>query len=161
MNFITTTKLSNAQKEAIHNIWNTEYPATLQHTALNDFDNYLNKLTNHKHLLATDGDGMVKGWLFSFIREDETWFSLLIDHSEQGQGLGSQLLNLAKDACTELNGWVIDHNNAVKSDGTLYKSPMDFYLKHNFVVLHDIRLEIEVMSAVKIKWINENINNRR
>lgn len=152
MNIITSTQLSSTQKEAIRNIWNAEYPTSLQYSTLIDFDNFLNKQTDHKHILATNPEGKICGWFFSFTRDEENWFSILIDQSEQGQGLGSHLLNKAKETSTELNGWVIDNNHTVKSDGTLYKSPIDFYIKHNFVVLHDIRLEIEVMSAVKIKW---------
>ncbi|MCB0473527.1 MAG: hypothetical protein KDC56_10755, partial [Flavobacteriaceae bacterium] len=57
-----------------------------------------------------------------------------------------------KEKETELNGWVIDHDNDYKINGELYKSPLNFYLKNGFQKSSDRRLELEKISAVKIKW---------
>ena len=49
-------------------------------------------------------------------------------------------------------GWVIDHNDDLKSNGKYYQTPMPFYVKHGFEILEDIRIESEMIRAVKIKW---------
>ena len=133
MNFITTTTLSLTQKEDINRIWNAEYPTALLHPTLSDFEGFLNKQTDHKHILAINPEGKINGWFISFGRDGENWFSILVDHSAQGQGIGGQLLTLAKEGCSVLNGWVIDQDDKPKSDGSYYKSPMEFYLKNNLL----------------------------
>ncbi len=70
----------------------------------------------------------------------------------KGKGLGSILVERLKTENELFYGWVIDHNNDVKGNGELYQTPMPFYLKHGFVVLHEKRMETEIISAVKIKW---------
>ncbi len=49
-------------------------------------------------------------------------------------------------------GWVIDHNNDQKSNGEKYQSPLSFCIKHGLEILEQIRIESEMLSAVKIKW---------
>jgi hypothetical protein len=44
----------------------------------------------------------------------------------------------------------------VKNDGSIYHSPISFYSKLNFEILNDKRLETPIISAVKIKWQEEN-----
>lgn len=62
------------------------------------------------------------------------------------------LLDKVKEFENELNGWVMDHENDLKASGDIYLSPIRFYLKNDFEILNEIRLETEIMSAVKIKW---------
>lgn len=45
------------------------------------------------------------------------------------------------------NWLVIDHNNDIKFNGELYKSPLLFYQKNGFSICPEIRLEIPVVSA--------------
>lgn len=152
MEFIRVTDLSQTRKEEILSLWNNEYPENLNYHSLSDFENYLKALTNQSHILLIDKNGSLKGWYFDFVREDETWFGIILDSKLQGQGLGSRILNLAKEKEAELNGWVIDHNNDKRSNGEFYNSPLGFYLKNGFELLPDIRLELEKLSAVKIRW---------
>jgi hypothetical protein len=49
-------------------------------------------------------------------------------------------------------GWVIDHNNDLKSNGKNYQTPMQFYLKQGFEILKDNRIESEMIHVVKVKW---------
>lgn len=62
------------------------------------------------------------------------------------------MLNKLKDDEDTLNGWVIDHDLDKKSNGYYYKSPIGFYQKNGFKVISETRLELEIMSAVKIIW---------
>ncbi|MCK9481612.1 MAG: hypothetical protein M0R38_07625 [Bacteroidia bacterium] len=62
------------------------------------------------------------------------------------------MLNELKSDENVLNGWVIDHNSDIKINGNFYQSPLNFYLKNEFEILNETRLELEIMSAVKIKW---------
>ena len=152
MRITKTENLSNEQKQRIVELWNNEYPVQLRHSGTASFDEYLSKLGNPEHYLLTDDDETIKGWLASFMREGEKWFAMIVDTGEQKKGYGSRLLSKVKEFETEFNGWVMDHEQAVKANGETYASPLGFYLKNDFEVLSDVRLESETMSAVKIKW---------
>jgi GNAT superfamily N-acetyltransferase len=115
-------------------LWNKEYPATLAHKTLEDFEAYLATLSYCKHYLLVENTAIF-AWGFEFDRNEERWFALIVDENEQGKRIGSQLLNRMKHENKTLNGWVIDHSNAKMSDGSFYRSPMTFYLKNGFAVL--------------------------
>ncbi len=155
MTFLETTTLHTAQKEAVMTLWNKEYPTTLALTTVADFDGYLQNLTNHHHLLVIDDQNRTVGWFFTFERDAEQWFAMLLDSDVQGQRLGSQLLSRAKLKHDTLNGWVIDHDNYKKSNGQPYRSPVAFYLKNEFEQLNLTRLETPKLSAVKMRWKSE------
>jgi len=140
------------QKQSIVRLWNAEYPANLQHSGTESFNEYLSKLGEPEHYLLTDDEEQIKGWLACFDRDGERWFVTIVDTSEQRKGYGSALLSEVKKYETEINGWVMDKNEAVKADGAVYRSPVGFYLKNDFEILKEIRLENETMSAVKIRW---------
>jgi hypothetical protein len=67
------------------------------------------------------------------------------------------MLEIVKRKEIELNGWVIDHSKDKKKNGELYHSPLNFYLKNGFIELTK-RLELDKISAVKIKWIKKDYN---
>ncbi len=152
MQFIQTNILSIPQKKAILKLWNQEYPKRISYKDLSDFEKYLEALTKQSHILMIDEKQEIKGWYFDFIREGEKWFAMILDSNVHGNGFGTELLNLAKEKETVLNGWAVDHNNDQKQNGEIYKSPIGFYLKNGFKVISEIRLELEQISAVKIKW---------
>ena len=66
-----------------------------------------------------------------------------------GKGCVRKVLNELKQHENKLNGWIIDHNNDRKLNGNFYKSRLEFYVKNDFEVLSEIRLELKIMSAVK------------
>jgi hypothetical protein len=150
--FINLTALSKSDKKEILGLWNNEYPAKINYQTMEDFDNYLESLTEQSHILMINDNHSIKGWYFDFIRENEKWFAIILDSGIQGKGFGTMILNLAKEKESELNGWVIDKINNRKKNGEFYKSPLDFYLKNGFEKLVKNRLELEKLSAVKIKW---------
>ena len=155
MNFIKTEKLSNEQKIEIFQIWNNEYPEKLAFKKAENFEEYLNKLEKPIHYIIQNNKNKIIGWAIDFYRDNQKWFAIIIDGREQQNGFGKKLLNELKKHNAELNGWVIDHDNDIKINGEQYKSPIDFYLKNNFEVVSENRLENEVLSAVKINW-NDN-----
>lgn len=120
-----------------------------------DFENYLEILTNQSHIVMIDEKQCIKGWYFDFIRDEEKWFAILLDSKIQGQGFGTQLLKQAKEGASELNAWVIDHDNDLKQNGEFYKSPLPFYLKNGFEKHSGIRLELDKLSAIKIRWAHK------
>ena len=152
MKITKTENLSDAEKQSIIRLWNAEYPTQLQHSGIDSFDEYLRPKGNLEHYLLTDEEENIKGWLATFIRDDEKWFALLVDGSEQKKGYGTQLLNKVKEFETEINGWVMDHEKDLKASGETYLSPIKFYLKNEFEIMFDVRLENETISAVKIRW---------
>lgn len=149
---LTTTSLTPAQKTRISTIWNDEYPKSLNFFDSNGFDNYLAGLSELVHYLLENESGDILAWACKFIRDDEKWFAIILDEKIHGQGKGTELLNALKEDETVLNAWVIDKEEAKKTNGEIYKSPLNFYLKNGFVVYPEIRLENEKMSAVKISW---------
>lgn len=152
MHITQLTELSSLQKEAFYQLWNQEYPCSLRHAKISDLEAYLDGLGTQQHYLLTDFYNVVLGWGFTFTRNQQAWFAIILHHKIQGQGYGRQLLNEIKGNTSELNGWVIDHNNALKENGTPYISPLPFYLKNDFIILHDSRLESEKITAVGIRW---------
>jgi len=153
MKTLKTSILSLQQKKTIYVLWNNEYPINLTYSSFEEFENYLQNLNNQNHLLLIDENETVKAWYFDFIRENEKWFVMILDSEIQKKGVGTYLLNEAKKSKTELNGWVIDHNNYKKTNGKFYKSPIQFYLKNNFKLVPEIRLALPNISAIKIKWV--------
>jgi GNAT superfamily N-acetyltransferase len=139
-------------KMEVLNLWNKEYPEKLNYKTLSGFESYLDNLTEQSHILMLNESQEIKGWYFDFIRDHKKWFAIILDSEIQGQGLGTQLLNLAKEKERELNGWVIDHHNNKKQNGETYKSPLDFYLRNGFELRSKDRLELDVISAVRIMW---------
>jgi GNAT superfamily N-acetyltransferase len=115
------------------------------------FEEYLSKTGNPLHYLIEEDQELI-GWMATFERENERWFSIILDSKHQKMGLGSRLINEAKKKEFYLNGWVVDHNNDIKSNGKPYQSPLSFYLKNDFEVLKEIRLETDKISVVKIRW---------
>jgi len=144
--------LSLEEKEVLREIWNNEYPAKLYLKTPEDFNLYLNGISNTKHYLLIDDSDKIIGWAFTFLRDGENWFSIIVDSKIQGRGNGTFLINEIKKNNTNLKGWVIDQENEVKQNEEIYKSPIPFYIKNGFEVLPDIRIENEKMSGVKIYW---------
>ena len=116
------------------------------------FETYLKNLKGQNHILLTDDKNDIKGWYFNFIRENEKWFAMILNSELQGKGFGTKLLNEAKRTENELNGWVIDHNNDYKQNEEFYQFPIKFYEKNEFEIINKIRLELDMISAVKVKW---------
>ena len=151
MKIETTKTLTDSQKEIIVRLWNAEYPINLNFAEIADFDNFLNGVSNRTHYLLFDGDEL-RGWLMTFTREGERWFSVIVDGSQQKKGYGTMLLNAIKKGETEINGWVAPNNNYLKQNGEPYISPLEFYRKNDFLILEDVTWEKPDFVLVKIKW---------
>lgn len=152
MEFIKTAQLTNSQKTTVLEIWNKEAPQNIAHHSLESFDKYLASLPDAMHTLIVDINKNIIGWFADFNRDGERWFAMLLNSNIHGKGLGSKLLTLAKENHKLLNGWVIDHGNDKLSNGMPYPSPISFYLKNDFETISDVRLELEHLSCVKIRW---------
>lgn len=150
MNILALTTLTIDQKIAASLLWNQEYPHQVMMENLTDFDTYLDGLTDIVHYLYLQDE--LLGWAFKFTREGEKWFVIILDSAIHHQGVGTHLLNHLKENETQLNGWVIDHNQYKKTDAQTYHSPLPFYLKNGFEVLSNVRLNTPKLSGVKIRW---------
>lgn len=153
---VNLSLIDSSIKEQLLKLWNSEYPENLFYPSLNDFDNYLSSLFNAKHYLLTLRVNNIQGWAFTFDRENEKWFGIIISETMQGKGYGTLLLRHIFERESELNGWVIEKNNLTKRNSEIYKSPLKFYLKNKFVKIDSVRLETEKLTAVKIKWKRNN-----
>lgn len=148
MQLIITTSLSANQIQQIDVLWNQEYPKNLQ----NRFSILLTDASNYRHFIIENDAREIVAWAVLFDKENETRFSIIVTEASKGLGLGGQLIDALKQACPCFYGWVIDHDNDLKNDGTNYRSPITFYLKHAFEVLTEQRLDTPIIKAVKVKW---------
>lgn len=165
-----STTLSIHERERIREIWNAVYPIQLMHHTAESFDKYLDGLEAAEHVFDIaqtpfdiaqtpneviqphGANSALRGWLCTFNRNGERWFVIIVDSACARQGCGTNLLRYALEKYPKLSGWVVEHNDFKKHDGTPYLSPLGFYLKHGFKIT-DIRLENEFTSAVKITSI--------
>ena len=155
LEIIQTTELNEQARKQVLDLWNNEYPEKISYNNLTEFDNYLQNLTNLKHFLLTNDIGLILGWALTFDRDNDKWFAIILSEKIKGKGLGRKILDEIKNSEPILNGWVIDHDNDNKNNGQQYISPLKFYEKCGFAILSDVRLELDKISAVKIKWTNK------
>lgn len=152
MNTRSTKVLDKQQNKQLFELWNAEYPAILSYNGLNDFEkSYLNNLEDANHIVFEINNTII-AWYFDFFRSHERWFGIIINSAYHSQGLGTQLLNKGKANNSSLCGWVVDHDNYKKQNGEVYRSPLSFYKKNDFITIPDQRIESGELSAVKIYW---------
>lgn len=147
-----TATLTSQQKHSLCALWNREYPLQLSFESFDDFENYLFTLQDAKHFIVTGQKDVITGWAFIFTRDQVTWFAIIVDSTEHHQGIGTKMINTLKTEVPNLSGWVVDHDQYVRPNGTTYPSPLKFYVKNGFTVCKEIRLETDQLSAVKITW---------
>jgi GNAT superfamily N-acetyltransferase len=147
-----TTALNNFEMKQVLALWNSEYPEKLAYPSLTAFEQYLQKLSHLTHYIVTTKENVMLGWALKFERDNEKWFAIIIAEVIKGRGLGRRMVNELKKEEEELHGWVIDHNEDKKINGQDYVSPLSFYEKCGFETLRADRLELDVISAVKIRW---------
>lgn len=152
---IQTNALNEQAKQQVLDLWNNEFPVNISYNSLEEFDNYLQKLSKLKHYLLISANDMILGWALTFERDNEKWFAIILSEKIQRKGFGCKILNELKQSEPILNAWVIDHQNDKKKNGLTYISPLKFYEKCGFEILSDVRLELDKISAVKIKWSKE------
>ncbi|MFA4871017.1 MAG: GNAT family N-acetyltransferase [Pedobacter sp.] len=139
--------LTQDQAKQIDYFWNEVYPVKLK----NRFGLLLKDIKEFNHHILLNETDEVIGWAATFLRDEEIWFSILVSAENQNKGYGNMLIDSLKQNFKNLCGWVIDHNNDLKQDGSTYSSPIQFYLKNGFVLMED-RIETDIISAVKIKY---------
>lgn len=152
MKIIQTKSLNLEEKRSLFELWNSEYPGKIGYKELLEFDNYLDGLSDKNHYLLVNDFDQILGWAFTFFREEDDWFGIIVNSEIHGKGFGTLLLNELKKYKPVLNGWATDHQNDVKRNDEPYLSPLEFYLKNGFLVNKNVRLENDKISAVKIRW---------
>ncbi len=148
MKIIKTKTLSEQQSSQINQMWNDEYPIKLK----DRFPIVLDGVENFNHYIIEDSEQNVIAWAVDFEKENEIRFSIIVHSEHKEKGLGSILIEKVKSGNELFYGWVIDHNDDLKTNREYYQTPMPFYLKHGFEILDDARIETEMIRAVKIKW---------
>jgi GNAT superfamily N-acetyltransferase len=151
-----TKSLNSEDKQIVFDLWNREYPAKLGFQTIIDMDHYLQTLPGLTYYLLKNDSNVIEGWAMTYSAAEEKWFAITIAEEFQRQGKGTCLLDELKRENEILNGWVIDHENDVKANGLLYQSPILFYERNGFQIFPEYRLEIPILSAVKIRWNRDN-----
>lgn len=154
MKVVQQNSFSEKEKETLWQLRNDEYPIQFGHETLHEFQTYFSTISEMENYLLIDSKNEIQGWAYTFFRDNEIWFAIMLNYQFQGKGYGRVLLEALKNNNEDLNGWVIDHEKDFKRNKENYKSPLEFYVSNGFSVLNDIRLENEKISAVKINWKN-------
>jgi len=144
--------LNRTDKQRVIELWNKEYPQHLSFHNEQEFERYLESIEVKSHFIFKDPKQQIVGWSMVFNRDQKTWFAMIVEEPYQYQGIGKALMAAMKNSSHQLNGWVIDHNNDLKENGTNYFTKKDYFVKHDFRILADSRLETPSVSAVQIQW---------
>ncbi len=152
MEIIKTKHLTNVQFDQVNQLWNEEYPLKLK----NRFGMLLDGVENYNHYLIENEYKNILAWAVEFEKDNETRFSIIVNKEQQGKGFGSLLIDRLKKDVNEFYGWVIDHNNDKKENGENYQSPLSFYIKQGFEVLENIRIDTDMLKAVKIRSVKQD-----
>lgn len=147
--------LSPEETNNLFALWNAAYPALIAFENAESFQRYLDGLVGIKHYLLKAPAGPVQGWAFSFDRENERWFAILLSTGLQGRGYGKMLIDCLKQEERKLTAWVVEGNHYVKKDGSTYSSPLSFYLKNGFNVFSGEKSTGTILDTVKIRWTKE------
>lgn len=151
MEIIKTKTLTNRQFHQINQLWNKEYPVKLK----DRFGFLLDGVRKYNHYLIEDVNNNVIAWAVDFEKNNEVRFSIIVDTKQQGKGLGTFLITRLKEDLSDFCGWVVDHDDDKKANGQNYLSPLSFYVKNGFEVLRDIRIDNDVLHAVKIRRMKD------
>ncbi len=152
LRYTVQKSLSLSQKKQLLRLWNNEYPLVINYDSINGLEQYLQNIADLNHILIQDANNSIQGWYYDFIRENERWFAIIINSAIQGKGYGTSLLRMAQEKRNVLNGWVIPGNGYVKKNGSIYESPIEFYKKMDFKIIHDIKRDTEKLDVIKITW---------
>lgn len=142
-----TLELTPEEKLIVNDLWDSEFSRQL----IGKFESLLTAQSEFIHYLHYE-NGKINGWAATFNRDGEKWFSILVSRKAQHSGIGKKLMKALQADNKNLNGWMVDHANDLKSDGTAYPSPITFYEKLGFRIIPEIRSEKNNLSAVKISW---------
>ncbi|MEJ7559895.1 MAG: N-acetyltransferase [Pedobacter sp.] len=158
MNIKTYPYLTIDQKSSVQKLWNEQYPKQLNFKSIAELDLYLSGLEDVIHYLILNNDEEILGWAFKFSRDLQRWFVIILSGTIHGNGWGSKMLQKIVENEVEMHGWVVDKNGYTKSDGSMYRSPLDFYHKNGFISIPQDRLETQDFSAVKIIYTKPREN---
>ena len=88
--------------------------------------------------------------------EEVPWISMVIHRDYQRKGIGSTLLEKAKQYYDTLHGWCTPADGYEREDGSVYPSPLNFYKKHGFKIVKENVNDVEGLDLVEIAWRKEN-----
>lgn len=143
--------LNESQLQQIDVMWNEAYPVELK----DRFHSLLQDVEEFKHYLIQNHKEEVLAWAVHFRKDGEVRFSIIVREEYKGKGFGKALIQQLKSDLDEFYGWVIDHDEALKSNGENYLSPLKFYEQLGFEILNNERIDNEILQAVKIRYHRE------
>jgi GNAT superfamily N-acetyltransferase len=137
---------------AMRDIWNNVYPACIAADELR-FQAWIGALEEPFFLLLWDNNKQeLLGWCCAFLRQGMRWFTVLIDESAQGKGIGTKLMQELMSRYNALSGWVVDTDQYTTLKGIPYRSPLEFYRKLGFLIHPNIVFPDPKLRAICTTW---------
>lgn len=138
--------------EQVNVLWNENYPVVMK----DRFTVLLQETSHHNHYFLFNENNKLLGWAMDFERDDDIWFSIIVDEKEKNKGYGKLLINALKENNPVLNGWVIDHDNYKLQNDKYYRSPLSFYQALGFTVDYDTKIETPDLIGIRVTWKRNN-----
>ena len=145
------TDIHRSLREELRAIWNLVYPQGIAQRTIEDTNTFLDSKDNRSHYLVLE-NGKLIGWSFTFARDGQNWFSILVHPNYQQKGIGKALVKCMQANNDELCGWMVDKKGYKTLAGKRYYIPLDFYKALDFFVIENCRFDSDLLCSVKIEW---------
>ena len=80
---------------------------------------------------------------------------MIVNGKYQRQGIGSKMITMAKERFKDLHGWIVMDFSHKRSNGDIYPSPLNFYMKNGFEVTGKTLDSIPDVTLYQIKWLKD------
>jgi GNAT superfamily N-acetyltransferase len=156
--------ISEVDCENYQTMFNSEYPILISRATLQDCKDRLLDTKKPTRIFTARSIKSEGSRLVGLIivkpehekQENIPWLSMVIQREYQRKGIGSTLLEKAKQYYEVLHGWCTPDDGYEREDGSIYPSPLDFYKKHGFKVVRESVDLVEGLDLVEIAWCKES-----
>lgn len=140
-------------------MYNSEYPKIIDRASLQDCKNRLLDTEKPAKIFTARSIQSEGSKLIGLIivrpkkgEENIPWFSMVIQREYQRKGIGTILIDMAKQHYEKLHGWCTPADGYEREDGSTYPSPLGFYKKHGFKIIKKNVNDVDGLDLVEIGW---------
>ncbi len=157
------TNIDEEDCTVYQNMFNSEYPTILDRVTIEyakrrllNIDDKIKIITARN--ITSEGSKLVGLMIIRQSKKEKLvpWFSMVIQRGFQQKGIGTVLVNKAKQLYDKLHGWCTPKDGYTREDGSIYPSPLGFYQKHDFKIRKEKVDYKEGLDLVEIVWRKES-----